>query len=517
MKKYLPYILVVVILMGVLAPSSLAFAAKGETGLISGLFGIPTVGEFIRTAVATIGNMVLTVASWVVWAASGLFNYAVAISISNQAIGSSGIVNSGWAITRDFANLFFIFILLYIAIATILQISGYGIKELLVKVIIVALLVNFSLVFTKVIVDSSNILALEFYNKIAAQPDKRIKKSDDVIPAKDISAAFVSGLKMQTIFSDETDNFGKGGKDLTLMNIVIITLGGSALLLVIAFVLFSAALMFVIRTVILWILMILAPLAFAAMALPKTKEYATKWWKMLFDQAFFAPIFLFMFYLVAKIIQSDGLKGVMGSTQTGFAGIITSNGKDVNINLIMQFVILIVLMLASLTVAKSMGGAAAAKGLSMASGAKKIGQGYAGRVSRRYTAPIAKKLVEGQGRFARTIRKVPLATEKLAQHSIADQPEISKYKGQYLKYSPETRATLGKKIFLNRPQREALEKIKEEDSEVLRRKKIFDKGTDQEKLAVLLEEVKESKEEAAKASKKAEGASSKPTPPKPKE
>ncbi len=509
MKKYLPYILIAVVLIGVFAPSSLAMAG-GKTGLISGLFGFPTLGEFVRAAAAIVGNMVLTVASWVVWAASGLFNYAVAISISNQAIGSSGIVNSGWAITRDFANLFFIFILLYIAIATILQISGYGIKELLVKVIIVALLVNFSLVFTKVIVDSSNIFALEFYNKINAQPDKRIKKSDDVIPAKDISAAFVSGLKMQTVFNDETDNFGKGGKDATLMQITIITLGGSALLLVVAFVLFAGAFMFVIRTVILWILMILAPLAFAAMALPKTKEYATKWWKTLFDQAFFAPAFLFMFYLVAKIIQSDGLKGVMGSSQTGFAGMITNNGQNVNINLIMQFVILIILMLASLTIAKSMGGAAATKGISMASGAKKWGQGYAGRVSKRYTAPIAKKLVEGQGKFARTIRKVPLVTGGLAKASIADQPEISKYKGQYGKYSPETRATLGKKWFLHRAQRGALEKIKKEEAEQEKRKEIFDKGTDQEKLAALLEEVKESKEEAAKASKKAEGSSPKP-------
>lgn len=513
MKKYLPYILIAVVLIGVFAPSS--FASAEGTGLVGKIFGVSSVGEFVRGAAATIGNMVLTAASWIVWAASGLFNYAVAISISNQAIGSSGIVNSGWTITRDFANLFFIFILLYIAIATILQISGYGIKELLVKVIIIALLVNFSLVFTKVIVDSSNIFALEFYNKIAAQPDKRIKKSVDVIPAKDISAAFVSGLKMQTIFNDETDNFGKGGKDLTLMNIVIITLGGSALLLVIAFVLFAAAFMFVIRTVILWILMILAPLAFAAMALPKTKEYATKWWKTLFDQAFFAPAFLFMFYLVAKIIQSDGLKGVVGGGQTGFAGMITNNGQNVNINLIMQFVILIVLMLASLTIAKSMGGAAASKGISMASGAKKWGQGYAGKVSKRYTAPIAKKLAESKGGFARTIRKVPLVTEKLAQHSIADQPEISKYKGQYLKYSPETRASLGKSPFLHRAQRGALEKIKKEEADALKRKDIFEKGTDQEKLAALLDEVNEAKEEAAKATKVAKGASSKPAEPSP--
>ncbi len=503
MKKYLPYILIAAVLVGVFAPSSFAMAEK-ETGLVGKIFGVSSVGELVRGVAATVGNMVLSAVSWVVWAVSGLFNYAVAISISNQAIGSSGIVSSGWAIARDFANLFFIFILLYIAIATILQLSGYGIKELLVKVIIVAILVNFSLVFAKVIVDASNILALEFYNKISAKTDNRIEPSNDVIPAKDISAAFVSGLKMQTIFNDETDNFGKGGKDATLMQIAIITLGGSALLLVVAFVLFAGALMFVIRTVILWVLMILAPLAFAAMALPKTGEYARKWWRTLFDQAFFAPAFMFMFYLVAKIIQSDGLKGVMGSAQTGFAGMITNNGQNVNINLIMQFVILIILMIASLTIAKQMGGAAASHGIKMASDAKKWGQGYAGRVSKRYTAPVAKKLVESQGKFAKTIRKVPLVTERLAKASIADQPEISKYKSQYEKYSPATRASIEKGLLLNRAQKAALAKIKKAEEEKEKRKKTWEEGTIQEQLALLLKEAGEAKKREKPADKKAE-------------
>src|SRR3989338_10332449 len=82
--------------------------------------------------------------------------------------GLSGIdaITIGWGITRDVANIFFIFILLIIAIDTILRLESYGAKQLLPKLIIVALLINFSLVIAFTVVDASNILALAFIKEI---------------------------------------------------------------------------------------------------------------------------------------------------------------------------------------------------------------------------------------------------------------------------------------------------------------------------------------------------------------
>ena len=60
----------------------------------------------------------------------------------------------------------FIFILLYAAISTILQYGNYQLKNVLAKIIIAALLINFSLMIGKMVIDASHILAWEFYNRI---------------------------------------------------------------------------------------------------------------------------------------------------------------------------------------------------------------------------------------------------------------------------------------------------------------------------------------------------------------
>lgn len=83
-------------------------------------------------------------------------------------------IDAGWKTVRDVANLFFIFILLFIAIKMIIgrESGGKDIKN----VIIVALLINFSLFFTKVVIDASNIFSLYLYNasvstEITTNPD----------------------------------------------------------------------------------------------------------------------------------------------------------------------------------------------------------------------------------------------------------------------------------------------------------------------------------------------------------
>jgi hypothetical protein len=73
-------------------------------------------------------------------------------------------IDSGWKIIRDFSNMIFIFILLYIAVSTILSLADY--KKQLAIVLVTAVLVNFSLAFTKFTIDVSNKVTVEAYNKI---------------------------------------------------------------------------------------------------------------------------------------------------------------------------------------------------------------------------------------------------------------------------------------------------------------------------------------------------------------
>ena len=67
----------------------------------------------------------------------------VLVAQYNDFIGSQAVEN-GWRIVRDVANMFFVVVLLIIAFATILNQEKYSYKTWLPKVILMAVLINFS-------------------------------------------------------------------------------------------------------------------------------------------------------------------------------------------------------------------------------------------------------------------------------------------------------------------------------------------------------------------------------------
>jgi len=71
-------------------------------------------------------------------------------------------VVKGWAIVRDLCNMFFIVILLVIAFATILRVEGYDIKKMVPKLIIMAILINFSKTICGLIIDAADLIMNAF-------------------------------------------------------------------------------------------------------------------------------------------------------------------------------------------------------------------------------------------------------------------------------------------------------------------------------------------------------------------
>ncbi|MBP6974505.1 MAG: hypothetical protein KBB54_01010, partial [Candidatus Pacebacteria bacterium] len=151
---------------------------------------------------AYVSFTILQVASWVLWVAAILFNKTLGYTLNMAGfIKDIPIVAVGWTTFRDVTNLMFVFIILYIAINTIIGNEGYGIKKLLGKVIVGAMLINFSLFFTQIAIDASNIFALQFYNKITVSA-----QGQNISSGKDgsntdwdagISAAFVNAMGLQ--------------------------------------------------------------------------------------------------------------------------------------------------------------------------------------------------------------------------------------------------------------------------------------------------------------------------------
>lgn len=272
-----------------------------------------------------------------------IMSWSVSVSIDSTMLGSLTFVNKGWTAIRDFANMFFIFGLLYIAIQTILGLAGGNTKRALAHIIIAAILVNFSLFATKVVIDAGNILAVSIWSKIQTGTG----------PAQIDSASKVilGGLDLQTIF-DRPENkatlkaMGNGEE-------MLVHAGGAIFMFIAGYIFLAAALMMVTRTIMLLLLMVFSPFAFMSFGLPKMEQYGHQWLDKLIKQTFVAPIFIFMLYLNSIIINSGDLFSMSGSKGQSFVNAFIGSGEY---QIIFNFILMIGFLIASLSIANSYAG-----------------------------------------------------------------------------------------------------------------------------------------------------------------
>ncbi|MFA6586122.1 MAG: hypothetical protein WCS86_03100 [Candidatus Paceibacterota bacterium] len=236
---------------------------------------------------------------------------------TNSSSYKNAFVEQGWASMRDIANIFFIIALLYIAIKTILGLNVSNNQKLISAVILIALIINFSLFTTKLVIDSSNILAKVFYNNIVSENQKGQLTKDNINGQKTISIGIVDKFNPQTLLGDTQKFYGKNPYTFILLIIVL-----SAISLYTAYIFLSVAILFAARVVSLWISMILSPIAFASHAVPFDIPGMghKEWWSNLFKNVLLAPIFIFFLYIIIlfvgflkDIVHYSGTSDVMGS------------------------------------------------------------------------------------------------------------------------------------------------------------------------------------------------------------
>lgn len=358
-----------------------------------------------------IGGLLLWVPSQILRLVGLLFDEVMKYTLKfSDLLEGTQVVNLGWDIFRDMSNMVFIFILLTIAIATILGNASYGAKSLLVKVILVALLINFSLFTTKVIIDAANVFTVGFYNGILAGENSStgIKGFES-----GISSVFAGALNLETIFQGNKQFNEKAmkvnGSDLNPDNILSVALLGSVVLIITAFVFLAASVLLMKRLVVLMFLMMLSPLAFLGMVLPATSGYSKQWWSTLFKEAFYAPVLMMFLYVVARAITSDEFQAAFtksaDTTGKGFANVVT--GGD-TMTVIFNFILIIGLLLASLIAASKLGATGASGMMAMGKKMQTWGQnkvkagagaatfGVGGRLARKTIGGTAQSIAESK-------------------------------------------------------------------------------------------------------------------------
>lgn len=272
------------------APSDLACTSASFGG------GQP-LAECIASLIYFIGP---GIGGYVAYIGAYFLDIAVQLSL-NSAAYALDFITQGWTVVRDMANMFFIFILIYTAFEIMFQANTSDTMKRIAWIIIIALIINFSFFITRVVIDAGNILAVQFYNAI------QVDGATIGNGTKDLSAAVMSGLKIQQLFNTQSfdqamaaaGNSVLGG--LAVLSLVYLT--AAAMFWILFFIFLQVGIKFLLRVVGLWFIIISSPLAFVSKTLKKTEGLFATWQKWLIEFSFYPAIFLFMYFLLAKFMQ----------------------------------------------------------------------------------------------------------------------------------------------------------------------------------------------------------------------
>jgi len=201
------------------------------------------------------------------------------------------IIYTTWKFVRDMLNFVFIMVLLFSAFSTIFQVEKYSYKKILLTLVLMALLVNFSFPVVRFIIDVSNVLMYTLLNNLFPE----IKEGGEIFTQLLDKSSLSSIIKPAGIEAKEID------LSYLIMAIIFVFVFMVNLL--------TIAVLLLIRAIALAILIIFSPIAFVGAILPKgtgkeVTNYSNQYWDSLFKYALFGPIMIFMLSVATKMMQS---------------------------------------------------------------------------------------------------------------------------------------------------------------------------------------------------------------------
>jgi len=326
-------------------------------------------------------------------------------------------ITAAWSAFRDISNILIIGFFTFIALSTILGSHEYGAKKLLARVLIIAVLINFSLLFTKLVIDASNFMSVQFYSASLANVDKDGTSENN----PGIAGTFIRYLGVTGVADsyaairekqEEQDN-ALYGLALGLLAFVFL-IAVSLVFIYGSFLLISRAILFI-------FLLITSSLAFSTYLVPKLSDnYGwKKWWGALLSNALLAPVLMMMLWVTLTVSSSlsSGL-----TKNGGTIGDLVQNPSSTNdISALFSYLIILGLLYASFKLASSFSSGVIgfnfaalipAFGIGMAaSAAGFLGRQAIGRPALAYSERLGDKAKQTDNQFAK--RMYDLGSQRL--------------------------------------------------------------------------------------------------------
>ncbi len=275
------------------------------------------------------------------------------VSFAQWTKFSKGVtaVDEGWKITRDICNMFFILVLLVIAFSTIINYEAYSYKKWLGKLIMTAVIINFSKTIVGLMIDFSQVVMLTFVNGF-----------------KDIASGnIIYGLHLDKVFNFDYAAVSKleGDNEFNAALAAVTTAGlGLAMLVILSSILLMFVVILVWRIVYIWVLVVLSPMAFFLQGTPFGSKYSSRWWTEFGKQLTTGPVLAFFLYLSLLTIQRSQSpeNPQSGSIVAGMTKGANTKGSEVigassivTIDDMFDYVVVIALLITSMKIAQESG------------------------------------------------------------------------------------------------------------------------------------------------------------------
>lgn len=376
-------------------------------------------GDFMDFATSPIDSTMLLLAGIIQVLTGGIGKLTLLLiqSIVIPILGYNGFYNShitnlGWSLVRDVVNMFVVVVLIVIAMMTVIGYEKANWTQQLPKLFISIVLVNFSKLICGFLIDISQVIMFTFVNAIVS------------IAAGNF-AAMLSLNTYGQFAQDFIVTINKNGSGIEAFQFLVSAYLQFIILLGVLGVIFLLAAAFVWRIIILWIVIIMSPLAFFMIGVKDIFHAAEssykEWWKKFTSALMFGPIMVFFLWLALAASSGSNLAQTedfpMPESQTDSGIPLTMFELDNFLGMFLALAILLGGMQQASASAAGMGGFASKllsdgvgagilKGLAGGyglRGAKSALTGFADQ--RKWADEKIKKGATGLGKFAPTFTK----------------------------------------------------------------------------------------------------------------
>lgn len=283
----------------ILPPVGLATRASESFSINNIGFGVVQyIAYFVSYLISVIGYTVFTIEVFFLQFLIDL-NFTIVNSLS---------VQFGFSIVLAFANILFVAAVIIMAVATIVRYDTYGAKQILWKIVIAAIGVNFSLILAGTVINFSDQITKYFLTaSITQNPASNEFASSGFVdnlagafsPQKMMIASGVAPSNNTAALVKKTAEsiFSSAGGMFAAIAGVMMT-AAMVVLLTIFFGILVAA--FLARFIMLSLLLVIMPAVWLAWIFPFGKGLVSFWRDKFVKYTFFAPVAMFFLYLSMK-------------------------------------------------------------------------------------------------------------------------------------------------------------------------------------------------------------------------